>query len=67
MDLGLAGRSCAVTGASRGIGRETALALCAEGGHVLLVGRDERRHAVGFDDHVVAARREHTHERGDLV
>ena len=43
MDLGLAGRSCAVTGASRGIGRETALALCAEGGHVLLVGRDERR------------------------
>ncbi len=43
MDLGLAGRSCVVTGASRGIGRETALGLCAEGAGVLLVGRDERR------------------------
>lgn len=43
MDLGLAGRACAVTGASRGIGRETALALCAEGASVLLVARDERR------------------------
>ncbi len=43
MDLGLAGRACAVTGASRGIGRETALQLCAEGADVLLVARDERR------------------------
>jgi 3-oxoacyl-[acyl-carrier protein] reductase len=43
MDLGLAGRACAVTGASRGIGRETALQLCAEGAGVLLVARDERR------------------------
>ncbi len=43
MDLGLAGRACAVTGASRGIGRETALQLCAEGASVLLVARDERR------------------------
>ncbi len=43
MDLGLAGKACAVTGASRGIGRETALALCAEGAQVLLIGRDERR------------------------
>jgi 3-oxoacyl-[acyl-carrier protein] reductase len=43
MDLGLAGRSCVVTGASRGIGRETALQLCGEGAAVLLVGRDERR------------------------
>lgn len=43
MDLGLSGRACVVTGASSGIGRETALLLCAEGANVLLVGRDEER------------------------
>jgi len=43
MDLGLSGRACVVTGASRGIGRETALGLCAEGAGVLLVAREERR------------------------
>jgi 3-oxoacyl-[acyl-carrier protein] reductase len=43
MDLGLAGRACAVTGASRGIGRETAVQLCAEGAGVLLVARGEER------------------------
>ncbi len=43
MDLGLKGRACVVTGASRGIGRETARLLCAEGASVLLVGRDEER------------------------
>jgi len=43
MDLGLKGRSCIVTGASRGIGRETARLLCAEGASVLLVGRSEER------------------------
>jgi|RhiMetdeSRZDD1v2_1073273.scaffolds.fasta_scaffold424239_2 3-oxoacyl-[acyl-carrier protein] reductase len=41
MDLGLAGRTCVVTGASRGIGRETAGQLCAEGASVLLVARGE--------------------------
>jgi 3-oxoacyl-[acyl-carrier protein] reductase len=41
MDLGLRGRSCVVTGASRGIGRETARLLCAEGASVLLVARSE--------------------------
>jgi 3-oxoacyl-[acyl-carrier protein] reductase len=41
MDLGLAGRTCAVTGASRGIGRETAKLLCAEGANVLLIARNE--------------------------
>lgn len=40
MDLGLSGRACAVTGASRGIGRETARQLCAEGANVLLIARD---------------------------
>ncbi len=43
MDLGLNGRVCAVTGASDGIGRETARRLCAEGAAVLLVGRGEER------------------------
>jgi len=43
MNLGLRGRACVVTGASRGIGRETARLLCAEGANVLLVARDEGR------------------------
>jgi 3-oxoacyl-[acyl-carrier protein] reductase len=43
VDLGLNGRACVVTGASRGIGRETARLLCAEGASVLLVGRNEER------------------------
>ena len=42
MELGLAGRVCVVTGASKGIGRETARMLCAEGARVLLVARTER-------------------------
>jgi 3-oxoacyl-[acyl-carrier protein] reductase len=43
MDLGLKGRGCVVTGASRGIGREAARLLCAEGANVLLVARNEER------------------------
>jgi 3-oxoacyl-[acyl-carrier protein] reductase len=43
MDLGLKGRACVVTGASSGIGRETALQLCAEGANVVLVARGEER------------------------
>jgi 3-oxoacyl-[acyl-carrier protein] reductase len=43
MDLGLKGRACIVTGASRGIGRETARLLCGEGASVLLVGRNQER------------------------
>jgi len=39
MDLGLAGRTCVVTGASRGIGRDVAERLCAENASVLLVAR----------------------------
>src|SRR2546421_7187914 len=43
MDLGLAGRACIVTGATRGIGLATARTLCVEGARVLVVGRDEAR------------------------
>jgi 3-oxoacyl-[acyl-carrier protein] reductase len=39
VDLGLKGKACVVTGASRGIGRETARLLCVEGASVLLVAR----------------------------
>jgi 3-oxoacyl-[acyl-carrier protein] reductase len=39
VDLGLKGRACVVTGASRGIGLATARQLCAEGASVLLVAR----------------------------
>src|SRR4051794_34920028 len=40
MDLGLDGKVCVVTGASRGIGLETAKRLCAEGARVLFDARD---------------------------
>jgi len=50
MDLGLAGRSCVVTGASRGIGREVACQLCAEGAGVLLVARGEERLAAAAEE-----------------
>ena len=55
MDLGLAGRACVVTGASRGIGRETARQLCAEGANVLLVARSEERLAKAVEDATAAA------------
>ncbi len=41
MDLGLRDRACVITGASRGIGRATSLALAREGATLLLVGRRE--------------------------
>ncbi|HWE33919.1 MAG TPA: SDR family oxidoreductase [Solirubrobacteraceae bacterium] len=41
MELGLRDRACIVTGASRGIGRATAVTLASEGASVLLVGRRE--------------------------
>ena len=50
MDLGLSGRACVVTGASRGIGRATARMLCAEGADVLLVARSEERLVQAADE-----------------
>jgi 3-oxoacyl-[acyl-carrier protein] reductase len=41
MDLGLENRACVVTGASRGIGQATAVALAGEGASLLLVARSE--------------------------
>jgi len=55
MDLGLKGRACVVTGASSGIGRATALQLCAEGAEVLLVARGEERLADATEEATKAA------------
>jgi 3-oxoacyl-[acyl-carrier protein] reductase len=41
MDLGLRDRACVITGASRGIGKATAIGLAGEGARTLLIGRDE--------------------------
>jgi 3-oxoacyl-[acyl-carrier protein] reductase len=50
MDLGLGGKACVVTGASRGIGRETARRLCEEGAQVLLVARGAEALAEAADE-----------------
>ena len=50
MDLGLRGRNCVVTGASRGIGKETARLLREEGANVLLVARGEEQLAVATEE-----------------
>lgn len=49
MELGLEGKVCVVTGASRGIGLTTARRLCEEGARVLFVARDEERLAAAAE------------------
>ena len=43
-------RTAIVTGGTRGIGRAIAAAILAEGGRVVVTGRDERRVAAAVDD-----------------
>jgi NAD(P)-dependent dehydrogenase (short-subunit alcohol dehydrogenase family) len=50
----LEGRTCLVTGATSGIGQETALGLAREGARVLIVGRDPARAEAARKD--IAAR-----------
>jgi 3-oxoacyl-[acyl-carrier protein] reductase len=50
VDLGLKGRACVVTGASRGIGRASARLLCEEGADVLLIARSEDRLVEAADE-----------------
>ncbi len=50
MDLELSGKVCVVTGASQGIGLETARKLAAEGAQVLMVARDGERLAAAAED-----------------
>jgi 3-oxoacyl-[acyl-carrier protein] reductase len=57
VDLGLADKACVVTGASRGIGRETARLLCAEGANVVLVARTQK----DLDDAVAKCERASQH------
>lgn len=49
MDLGLAGKSALVIGASRGLGAASAAALAAEGVTVLRASRSGASHAVGVE------------------
>lgn len=67
MDLGLAGRGCVVTGAGRGIGRETARMLCAEGANVLLVARSEGQLAAAAEEIAAAGSGETAHLALDVT
>ena len=50
----LAGKTCLVTGATSGIGQETALALAKQGAHVVIAGRSPERAEAARTDVVVA-------------
>jgi 3-oxoacyl-[acyl-carrier protein] reductase len=56
MDLGLSGTACIVTGASRGIGLETAKSLAAEGANVLICARDKSRLKTAGEEIAAAGR-----------
>ena len=55
MDLGLSGRVCAVTGASKGIGLEVCRQMAAEGAAVLLIARSEESLAEAAEKCIAAA------------
>jgi 3-oxoacyl-[acyl-carrier protein] reductase len=55
--MGLSGRACVVTGASRGLGRATARMICAEGADVLLVARSEKQLLEAADESAAAGER----------
>ena len=46
----LRGRICLVSGANRGIGLATSIALAGAGGHVVMVCRDEVRATAALDE-----------------
>lgn len=50
MDLGISGKVALVTAGSKGLGRATALALAAEGVHVMVSGRDAAALAATRDE-----------------
>jgi NAD(P)-dependent dehydrogenase (short-subunit alcohol dehydrogenase family) len=66
MDVDLTGRVAIVTGASSGIGAETAEVLAACGARVVIVGRDETRLGQ-VADRIAAAGGEVTQVIGDVV
>jgi NAD(P)-dependent dehydrogenase (short-subunit alcohol dehydrogenase family) len=57
------GKTCIVTGASSGIGKETARALARDGAHVVMVSRDLRRGEAARQD----VQRSAGHDRVDLL
>lgn len=50
MDLGLKGKAALITGGSRGLGRQMALGLAAEGCHVFICARGEERLSQTLDE-----------------
>ena len=70
MDLGIAGRVALVTGGSRGLGRQAALALAREGCKVGICARNANgldaavRELLGLNIHAVAVRADVTTEEG---
>ncbi|MDF2630050.1 MAG: rhlG [Symbiobacteriaceae bacterium] len=50
MQMSMQGKTCLVTGATAGIGKETALALARDGARVIIVGRNPAKTAAAADE-----------------